>query len=78
MTRSSISEVDYSFTTVWRVRTPREAVWEAIHQAEPLAGMVAGRRKRRGGQAARPIFCWNHDLLMRRGESGLKRRLEIP
>lgn len=27
---------------------------------------------------ARPVFCWNHDAIMRWGAEGLSRRLNVP
>lgn len=27
---------------------------------------------------ARPVFCWNHDAIMRWGAEGLRRRLKVP
>ena len=54
---------DYNFVTIWRVKAPIESVWNETRWMNMLAPV------------ARPLFEWNHNVVMNWGAKGLSERL---
>ena len=61
----------YNFVTIWRVKAPIEPVWNEIYwnveTTKRWMNLLA--------PIARPLFEWNHNVVMNWGAEGLEKRL---
>ena len=59
----------YEFVTIWRVNAPIESVWSeiSVQTTKGWMNLLA--------PIARPVFSWNHNVVMNWGAKGLASRL---
>ena len=65
----------YEFVSVWHIPAPMPAVWDAIRQNGDWKVFTTKRSMNLLAPAAGPLFRLNHDVIMRWGEEGLRRRV---